>query len=407
MKENMPLAGLRVVELATVVAAPTAGRIMADFGAEVIKIEQPGRGDLLRMTGDAHMLPTTEDNNPLFDMFNSGKKLIAVNLKTEDGKALLFRLLENADIFLTNTRLASLTKLGLDYEQLQTRFPRLIYAHFSGFGPQGPDRERPGFDTTAFWLRSGAALDWAAPGGFPVRATFGFGDIATAGYFLDGILMALLARGKTGKGTLIESSLFAAGLWHNAPYILNCQPPYGRRYPVDRWDPWDPFSDYYQCSDGEWIAPVKKDYSKDRWVFAEIFNMPELISDPDYESLSAMRKAGKIQTCTKTIARVMARKPAAEWEKIFTERDIPYERARHFLDACDDRQAWENEYLEKVPYPGSEGVALPVPPLAFSAYERASFRRQGRIGSDTDEVLTGVGYEADQIAELRKKGVVA
>lgn len=406
MEQMLPLSGYKVVELATVVAAPTAGRVMADFGAEVIKVEMPGSGDLLRAMGDAHQLPVEPDNNPLFDLFNAGKKVVAINLKSPDGMEALLRLLEDADVFLTNTRMRSLVKMGLGYETLKERYPRLIYAHFSGYGNRGPESERPGFDTTAFWLRSGAAVDWSLPGAFPVRPTFGFGDIATSGYFLDGILMALLARERTGKGTLIETSLFGSGLWHNAPYVVNCQPQYGRQLPADRYDPWDPLSDFYACSDGEWLAPVKKVYAKDRFVFARLFDFPEMAEEGDFRSLDAMRRAGKISECSRRIAEAMEKKSSKEWAEMFSENDIPCERGAHFCELYRDEQAWANEFLENVAYPGDVTTAVPVPPIRFSAYARRSFQQQTRVGADTDEILGGLGYSEEQLRTMREEGAI-
>ena len=136
--KKMPLEGIRVVELATVVAAPTASRVLCAFGAEVIKVETK-IGDEMRRAGEFEMVVCEDDKNPLFTIQNSGKKLTAINLKTAAGKEALLRLLEDADVFLTNVRMPSLKRLGLDYDTLHKRFPGLIYAHFSGFGAKGPD----------------------------------------------------------------------------------------------------------------------------------------------------------------------------------------------------------------------------------------------------------------------------
>ena len=202
MTQNLPLSGVRVVELATVVAAPTVGRIMATYGAEVIKIETPG-GDGLRPFGKGHCLPTEDGNSPLFDLYNSGKKFTSLNLKTEQGQEAFHRLLTTADVFLTNVRYKGLERMGLDYETLKVKYPRLVYAHFSGFGLKGVDADRPGYDMTAFWMRSGALLDWLLPDSFPMRPTFAFGDVATASAFLSGIMMGLYSRNNTGKGTMV------------------------------------------------------------------------------------------------------------------------------------------------------------------------------------------------------------
>ena len=190
--KKMPLEGIRVVELATVVAAPTASRVLCAFGAEVIKVETK-IGDEMRRAGEFEMVVCEDDKNPLFTIQNSGKRLTSIDLKNPDGKAAFLRLLETADVFLTNVRLPSLGRLGLDYETLHKAYPGLVYAHFSGFGPKGPDAAKPGFDSTAFWLRSGPMADWQVPGSFPFTPTYAFGDMATSSAFLSGILMAIIA----------------------------------------------------------------------------------------------------------------------------------------------------------------------------------------------------------------------
>lgn len=209
-KKKMPLEGIRVVELATVVAAPTASRVLCAFGAEVIKVETR-IGDEMRRAGEFEMVVCEDDKNPLFTIQNSGKRLTSIDLKNPDGKAAMLRLLETADVFLTNVRLPSLGRLGLDYETLHAAYPGLVYAHFSGFGPKGPDAAKPGFDSTAFWLRSGPMADWQAPGSFPFTPTYAFGDMATSSAFLSGILMALIGKKSTGMGTFVSTSLFASG----------------------------------------------------------------------------------------------------------------------------------------------------------------------------------------------------
>ena len=143
-KKKMPLEGIRVVELATVVAAPTASRVLCAFGAEVIKVETK-IGDEMRRAGEFEMVVCEDDKNPLFTIQNSGKRLTSIDLKNPDGKAAMLRLLETADVFLTNVRLPSLGRLGLDYETLHAAYPGLVYAHFSGFGPKGPDAAKLGF----------------------------------------------------------------------------------------------------------------------------------------------------------------------------------------------------------------------------------------------------------------------
>ena len=405
MENALPLEGIKVIELAAVVAAPTAGRILADFGAEVIKIETPVSGDPLRFIGDMTWLPHTKDNNPMFDHFNTGKKLTAVNLKSEEGMDILFRLLESADVLISNTRMKSLKKMGLDYESLHKRFPRLIYAHFSGFGNKGPDKDRPGYDTTAFWMRTGSVLDMVCEGDFPARPSYAFGDIASASYLLNGILIALLGREKTGLGTMVETSLFASGIWMNGTYVINTQPQYGNVLPHDRYEPWHPFSDCFKCSDGIWIAPLSKNYSKDLAFLDELFGLHELVEDEDYQTVTRMKESGKEAPMIRHLEQIISTKTSEEWKEIFEKADLPYEIVRHIKDIPSDPQAIANGYLETVEYP--EGNAeMPIEPIKFSEYSKKPFKRQGYIGADTDEVMKEYGYSDEQISELKEKKVI-
>lgn len=405
MENQLPLSGYKVIELATVVAAPTAGRLLAEYGAEVIKIEMPS-GDPLRSIGEMHMLPIEAGNNPMFDTFNVGKKLTSINLKNPDGYKLLMELLEEADVFLTNTRMQSLEKLELGYETLKDRFPRLVYAHFSGFGLNGPDKDRPGYDTTAFWMKTGAVTDWTPEDGFPVRPSYAFGDIVSASYFLNGILMALLGREKSGHGTLISTSLFNTGIWTNATSVVNAQPQYGRVYPNGLYDPWNPFSDYYRCSDGVWISPICKNYFKDRPMLARLFDMPELVEDPDCKAIGHLRKVGKLEAVIKHMAESISQKPADEWIKLFEENDLPYETVGSVMKLYKDRQAWANGYLENVNYPDGCETAMPVPPIVFSDYGRRSFVPQGGLGADTDDIFSAFGYSVEDIQKFKDSGAI-
>lgn len=405
MKKELPLSGYKVIELATVVAAPTAGRLMAEFGADVIKIEPPS-GDPLRGIGEMHMLPTDDGNNPMFDVFNTGKKLTSINLKSPEGHDVLMKMLSSADIFLTNTRMQALEKLGLDYETLKEKFPSLIYAHFSGFGLSGPDRNRPGYDSTAFWMRTGAVLDWMPNPSFPIRPSYAFGDIASSSYFLNGILIALLAREKSGHGTLVSTSLFNAGIWMNAPSVINAQPQYGRVYPNGRWDPWNLFNDYYRCSDGVWISPICKNYQRDRPLLAKLFSMPELVDDPDCEAVGLMRRAGKLEGYMRHLAAVIEGKSSAEWIELFKECDLPYEIVGSVQELYRDPQAWANGYFENVDYPDGCETAMPVPPIVLGEYDRRDFVPQGALGADTDSILSDMGYSEEEIKNLKTSKVV-
>ena len=277
---NMPLAGVRVVELATVVAAPTTSRMLCAYGAEVVKVETL-YGDEMRRAGKTELTPYEDYKNPLFTVHNSNKRLTSINFKDPEGKAALLKLIGEADVFITNVREASLRRSGLDYDTLRESFPQLIYAHFSGFGPKGPVASNPGFDSTGFWLRSGPMADWQVEGSFPFVPTYAFGDMATSSVLLSGILMALLGREKTGCGTKVETSLFASGIWCNSVGVVETQ--FERRHlNPDPFRPADPFDTTYKCADGKWIGVYVNEYKKDKAKLAKLLGMEDILEDPRY-----------------------------------------------------------------------------------------------------------------------------
>ena len=226
----------------------------------------------MRRSGATERTPYTDEVNPLYTVHNSGKKLIALNIKTPVGKQIFLELLADADVFVSNVREQSLRKLGLDYEALHETFPRLIYAHFSGFGPKGPEANTPGFDSTAFWLRNGAMADWQEQGAYPFRPTYAFGDMATSSVLLSGILMALLARNNTGRGCKVETSLMASGIWCNAVGVVSTQFA-NRRLNPDPLRPRNPFAACYQCADGRWIGMYINEYLREKEKFAKMLGM--------------------------------------------------------------------------------------------------------------------------------------
>lgn len=405
MKNRLPLEGLKVVELATVVATPISARLLSDYGAEVIKVEAP-RGDLLRMTGVWHMLPTEDDNNPLFDLCNSGKKMITVDMKTEEGMKIFHRLLSQADIFLSNIRVQSLRRMKIDYDSIKEQYPSLIYAHFSGFGLKGEDANKPGYDSTAFWMRTGATTDITTPGSFPIRPSFAMGDIATASEFVAAILMAVIGRQKTGKGCMVTTSLLQSGIWCNAVAVMNAQPQYGKQYPVERFLPGNPMSDYYECSDGEYMALSQNDYVKDKQLFVELFDFPELAQDPDLDTLGTMAESGKIPFVAKKMQEEFLKYSSREWDQILTEHDVPHQLAGHFRSTYLDPQAQAMDAFDEVSYPGDTVTAIPRPPFEISGFERRPFEKTGAMGRDTDEVLHDLGYSEKEIKQMREAGSV-
>lgn len=403
--QRMPLEGIKVIELATVVAAPTAGRMLCAYGAEVIKVETR-YGDEMRHAGEWEQVVCEMDKNPLFAIQNSGKRLTSIDLKNPEGKEAFLKLLDGADIFLTNVRLPSLGRLGLDYETLHERYPSLIYAHFSGFGVKGPDAAKPGFDSTAFWLRNGPLADWQAPGSFPFTPTYAFGDMATSSAFFSGILMAVIGREKTGKGTFVSTSLMASGIWCNAIGVVSHQKQFAGDRVNDPLRPSDPFSHFYKCGDGRYIGVFDNEYGRDLPKFAKLLGMEDILDDPRCASLEALAKTDAVVEVVTRLNELFLTRPSAEWIKLLEENNISCELMRRLSDVSSDEQAIANGFIEEVEFKDGLKVMMPCPPVKFSDYVTRPYTPAGVLGADTDSVFAELGYSAEDIARMRENKAI-
>ncbi|NLW79621.1 MAG: CoA transferase [Ruminococcaceae bacterium] len=398
---KLPLEGIRVVELATHVAVPMVGRLLADWGAEVIKVENPS-GDEWRILGRNYGVPINEDDNPVFTMPNAGKELVALNLKSAEGKEVLLKLLDEADIFICSVRMKSMQKMGLDYDTLKKRVPKLIYAHFSGFGPEGPDAERPGLDRAAYWAKSGAMIDFSSIGDHPINPLSGFGDATTSTMLLSGILAALLARGKTGEGTFLNTSLYGSALWYAGIGVVLCQEQFGGQFPKDADNPPRPLAHFYQCQDDEWIIMVSVDHDKNFPLVAKAMGLDDYLNDPRFNSSKTMDAEGHGRELTAILQQRFRTKPSTEWAEIFAANDLVYEPVYHVKDTVKDPQALANHYISNVTMPNGLEVSMSTNPVQFSAYGRkAEVQHAGGIGCDTDAVLARLGYTPQQIAQMK------
>lgn len=399
---HTPLEGLRVVELGTHVAVPSSARLLAEYGADVIKVESL-IGDDWRRSGLNVNLCIDDFSNPVFTIQNNGKRLIALDLKTEAGKTVLLKLLERADVFVTNVRMKSLRKMGLDYESLKDLYPSLIYCHFTGYGHRGPDADRPGFDVAAFWSRVGARVDWVEEGTFPVRPSGGYGDMVTGLLIYGGVLTALIGREKTGRGTFVTNSLFGTSIWVNAQSVVCAQPPASHAFPEDIDRPGSPVVHDYPCKDGEWLALVGIGFAKNFPRYAKALGIEDVIDDPRCQNEKTLAESDYIVDLTRRIRSVMLTKTSYEWEKIFTEADLVFSRLHHFKDVQHDEQAWANDYLEEITFRNGTKNAIPRPPLHLSGYEQRHTVPLGAIGQNTDEILHQLGYTPEEITLMRTK----
>ena len=224
-----PLEGIKVVELTTYFAAPACGRMLADWGAEVIKVEGP-KGDPYRTAYRGQRTPQFEEGCPSFDLENSNKSFVCLDTKTEGGREAVLKLISQCDVFLTNNRLSALKKMGLTYEEVHALYPKVVYAEVLGYGAKGPLKDRPGYDYTAFFSRSGLMADLSSKGGNVMNTVAGFGDHVTAITLASGICAALLKAQRTGEGDRVSVALYQAAIFILSNGLLCAE--YGREYPV-------------------------------------------------------------------------------------------------------------------------------------------------------------------------------
>ena len=401
-----PLEGIKVVEFATYVVVPLAARVMADWGADVIKIEAAS-GDEWRTNGAGSNLPIDDDCNPSYSFTNSGKKFLSLNLKAPEGKEVILKLLKDADIFVTNVRWASIQRLGLDYDTLHEMFPHLIYFHFNGFGYEGEYKDRPGFDSAGFWSMSGALRDIPEAGAHPMYPPSGFGDAITSHTALSGIMAALFHRTRTGQGMRLTTSLLASGIWCNFNHIIGGQERSDDRVPPvlpRHWtDTTSAMSNIYQCKDGRWML-LATVWTK-LHTCMKALGLGEYTTDPRFATREAT--AQNSVALRDLFVEAFKAKTAAEWDPILTEADSVHQELLASADVSKLQQAWDNDYLTKAMFPNGQEYIMPNSPVTFFDYEHAHTQPVGGVGCHTSEVLSDLGYTAEQIQNLKDSGVAA
>ena len=397
-----PLKGIKVVEMGIWVAGPAVGAVLGDWGADVIKVENPAGGDPVRglmAMGMAFEPPV----NPSLELDNRNKRGVAVNVQTPDGSAVVRRLLRDADVFVSNLRRGALQRAGLGYEDVRRENPRLIYATVSGYGTRGPEKDRAAFDYAAFWARSGAMASLGEPEGPPPTQRPAMGDHPAGLSMAGAICAALYHRERTGEGQEVHLSLFHAGLWMMATDIEVClvtgmgAAPTGRAVPNPLWN-------HYKAKDGKWFHLVMLQPDRYWERFCQAIARPELVKDERYESV--FTRAQHSRELIGMLDTIFATKTLAEWGALFDRYELVWGPVQSVVEVVGDPQARALDTFAKVAHRTGDDIELVRSPVEFSATPASIRRAAPELGEHTEEVLLAHGYTWDEIAALKEKGAI-
>ncbi len=399
-----PMEGVKVVELGVWVAGPAAGGILADWGADVVKIEPPGVGDPCRLFQS--MLGGDLPFNPIFEMDNRSKRSIVLDLASEEGKALALELIDGADVFVSNVRTAALKRLGLDPDTLLARNPRLIYASITGYGLEGAEADRAAYDIAAFWSRSGVAHMLSAPGQQPPFQRGGMGDHSAGLSGAAAVSAALYAREKSGRGQLVSTSLLRQGIY-TLSFDLSIAVRFGVGLAVgDRKTMGNPAINCYCDSDGRWFWIVGLEGERHWPPLCRAAGHPEWMDDPRFATLE--KRAENAAELIAMLDEIFRQKSRADWGKIFdAEQDMWWAPVQSIEEVLEDPQVRAAGGWVEVP-DGPTTTTLPSTPVDFAGTPWAPRAMAPAHGEHTDEVLASeLGRSAEQIAALRERGVVS
>jgi crotonobetainyl-CoA:carnitine CoA-transferase CaiB-like acyl-CoA transferase len=390
------LRGIRVIEFATYIAAPAAATAMSDFGAEVIKIERLPAGDPYRYLSFLPLMPVS-DRNYCWILTGRNKRSLGLDVARPEGREALLRLCESADVFLTNMQPSALAKLELEYKHVAPRNSRLIYAQLSGYGEAGDDVERPGYDMTAYWARSGLMDSVYSAAGEPALSVAGQGDHPTSMALLSGILLALYDRERTGSGTKVSSSLIANGVWSNA---CNAQAALaGAQYVrASRKTIPNPVINYYQSRDGKRFILCGVQTAADWPKLCRAVSREEWLAEARFATPEARREnAAELVTL---LDEIFATRDFAEWTRIFHEVQMPWGPVNSNLDlAADPQMRAAGVFID-----GEQGETI-ASPFWLAGREKVRPGRSPGVGEHTRAVLAEAGFLPGEIEELIAAGV--
>ncbi|MBL7495821.1 CoA transferase [Frankia sp. CNm7] len=405
MAEAGPLAGVRVVEVATHVFVPMASAVLAEWGATVVKVEHPVTGDPYRALTTVGLHNVYRGVDPFFQSANRGKRSVGIDLAHPDGRALLGRLLGAADVFVTSLRADARRKLRIDVADVRVDAPSVIYVRGTAFGARGPDANRGGYDTGAYWARSGMQHLHTPAGQWPGPPRPAFGDVVAGLALAGAVSTALYRRAATGEPSVIDSSLLAAGLWQVQPDVVNArldaEGHTGAR--TDRHAAWNPLMLTYRTADDRFVALMM--LSPDRYWpdLCVALGCPELAEDPRFVDLDARRR--NAAACVDALDAVFATRTLARWSEALASFAGEWAPVQTPREAHDDPQVVANGYVADVEMGAGFGLPMVTAPAQFDGRPSRPARAPEH-GEHTEDVLLELGLTWPEITDLKERGAV-
>ena len=393
--------GLKVLDCASFIAAPAAATVLSDFGADVIKIEPPGTGDPYRHLPKLPGYPISPHNFAWL-LESRNKRSLALDLAKPEGRAVLYRLAAEADVFITNFPPGVRKRLGITYEEIKPLNARLIYASFTGYGEKGLEADKPGFDSNAYWARSGLMdLVRADENTTPARSVPGMGDHPCAMAFYGAIVTALYKRERTGQGSHVSSNLMANGLWAAGTLAQAklCGATFQERRPRER--ALNAVVNHYRCKDGRWLILSLLNEERQWPALARCLGREDLVNDAGFAT-KADRHARSIELIA-IFDQVFATKDLADWRTVLDGNGLVFGVVGILDDIPSDRQMIETGAL--VPFENDSLLTINSP-IWVDGSEKVKPKRPPEVGEHSAEILREAGYDEAAIRNLKVSGAV-
>lgn len=398
--ENL-LSGIRVIEVATFIFGPAAATVMADYGAEVIKIEKPGIGDPYRYLYQLPPMPECEENY-CFILDGRNKRSVALDLGQPAGHAALVDLVRGADVLITNLQPSVVEKLHITYDELRAQNPRLIYAHATGYGDRGEDAEQPGYDMSAYWARSGLMDSVHSGDAEPALSVAGMGDHPSAMTLFGGIMLALYRRERTGAGSLVSSSLMANGAWANAcllQSVLCGAPPYVK---TTRSAAYNVLVNHYLTRDRKRFLLCSLSTDKHWPALCRCVQRPEWLSDPRFATPETRRQHAA--QLVAMLDEIFAERDYEHWRHALTEQQLVWSPVPTLHDVTHMPQFDAAGVFAPLTAPGVRAQRVVASPFSIGGVAKEAPAAAPRVGEHTRAVLESLGYSAGQIEALLTSG---